>query len=315
MAIERKIVGWVIVLAILPLLGELAGRQYLTMVTLMLFFATLASAWDIMGGRAGQVSLGNAAFLALGAYTSTLLFLRFGISPWIGILAAGAVAGLSSFVIGATALRLRGVFFVMGSLAFVQVVQLLLSHYVDVTNGDIGLFIPFTSNATEMQFSQPIFYAWLIDSILLLSIFANYVISKRRMGYYLSGIKEDEDAAQALGINTGLYKSLAFFIGAFITGMAGTFYAQYFLFITPTSTATITLSIDIVLAAIIGGTGKLWGPVLGGMVYETVTYFLQLSFPNISGLNYALIGLLLMAIVLVKPQGLLTLVEKVMKSK
>ena len=313
--IEKKTVGWVVLLGILPLLGDLAGRQYLTMVILMLFFATLASAWNLMGGRAGQVSLGNAAFLAVGAYTSTLLFLRFGISPWIGIFAAGAAAGLASFVIGATALRLRGVFFVMGSLAFVQVVQLLLTHYSNVTNGDIGLFIPLTSNPAEMQFSQPIFYAWLIDGILFLSILADYVISKRRMGYYLSGIKEDEDAARALGINTGLYKSLAFFISAFITGMAGTFYAQYFLFITPTSTATITLSIAIVLAAIIGGTGKIWGPVLGGIVYEAVIYFLQLTFPSIAGLNYALIGILLMAIVLVRPQGLLTLVEKVFRSK
>ncbi|MDG7007837.1 MAG: branched-chain amino acid ABC transporter permease [Nitrososphaerota archaeon] len=312
---DKKALGWVVLLVVLPLLGEVAGRQYLTMVTLMLFFATLASAWDIMGGRAGQVSLGNAAFLAVGAYTSTLLFLRFGISPWIGILAAGAVAGLSSFVIGATALRLKGVFFVMGSLAFVQVIQLLLTHYVDITNGDIGLFIPLTSNVAEMQFGQPILYAWLIDGILFLAIIANYVISKRRMGYYLSGIKEDEDAAQALGINTGLYKSMAFFISAFITGMAGTFYAQYFLFITPTSTATITLSIDIVLAAIIGGTGRIWGPVLGGIVYEAVTYFLQQTFPNVAGLNYALIGILLMAIVLVRPQGLLTLVERVRRGK
>lgn len=304
-----------VLFAILPLLGEFAGRQYVTLVIMMFFYATLASAWDIMGGRAGQVSLGNAGFLAIGAYTSTLLFLRFGISPWVGMFIGATVAGLSSFVIGLTALRLKGVFFVMSSLAFVQVVQLLLTHFVSVTNGDIGLFIPLTSNPTQMQFSQPIFYAWLIDGILFLAIFANYSISKRRIGFYLSAIREDEDAAQALGINTGLYKSLAFFISAFITGMVGAFYAQYFLFITPTSTATIPLSIQIVLAAIIGGTGKIWGPVFGGIVFEVLTYFLQLSFPTIAGLNYTIIGALLMLIVIVSPQGFLALVERMIRSK
>jgi branched-chain amino acid transport system permease protein len=283
------------------------------MVILMLFYATLASAWDIIGGRAGQVSLGNAAFLAIGAYTSTLLFLRFDVSPWIGILLGATAAGLSSFVIGATALRLRGVFFVMCSLAFVQVVQLLLTHFDTVTNGDVGLFIPLTSNPIQMQFSQPIFYAYLMDGILFLAIFLNYFISKKRIGFYLSGIREDEDAAQAVGVNTGLYKSFAFFISAFITGMTGTFYAQYFLFITPTSTATIALSIQIVLAAIIGGTGKIWGPVFGGMIFEALTYFVQMSFPTIVGLNYATIGVLLMLIVLVRPQGLLTFIERVIQ--
>ncbi|MDG6938991.1 MAG: branched-chain amino acid ABC transporter permease [Nitrososphaerota archaeon] len=293
---------WAMGLVLLPAAAYVAVPEYFSVVILMYYYAALGSAWNILGGRTGQLSFGNSAFLAVGAYTSTLLFLDYHVSPWVGMWVGGALAAVTSLLLGLTSLRLKGPFFVMSSFAFVQVVQLLLAHFTNITNGNVGLVLPLTDSLADMESGNPLFYGYLIAGILLLAVSVNYAISKSKTGYFLSAIREDEDAAKALGVNTARYKALAFVTSAFLTALIGTFYAQYLLFITPTATASIPLSIQIAIIAIVGGR-ELWAPVLGGIMLEGFAFLVETLFPAIPGLNFAVYAVLLMAVIILSPSG------------
>ncbi|PSN86094.1 hypothetical protein B9Q02_03705 [Candidatus Marsarchaeota G1 archaeon BE_D] len=298
-----------LLLLFVPLIAYVSFLNYFSVIVLALFYSALGSAWDILGGRTGQLSFGNSAFLAIGAYTSTLLFLDFHLTPWIGLIFAGIFASVSALPLGLISLRLKGPFFVVGTFAFVEVIQLLLTHFVKITGGDIGLIIPLTNKLIDMESNNPLFYAYLIEGILFLAIGVNYLLSNSRTGYLLIAIKEDEDVASSLGIRTTIYKVFAFLISAFITGMVGTFYAQYYLFITPTNTASIPLSIQIAITAIIGGSGKIWGPVLGGFLLETLAFAVTFL-PPIPGLDYLIYGVLLISVLILSPGGIYEIFTK-----
>ena len=218
-------------------------------ILIMIFlFAIIGSAWNLIGGYGGQLSLGHAAFFGIGAYTSTMLLRSYGLSPWVGMFAGGFLAVVMSLLLGVICFRLRGPYFChchhrdRGGLAPVTL------HFRGWTNGAIGLTIPFKGNAPLLfQFNSKIPYYFIISYLSHHNPFSIRRVEKSRLGNYLLAIGQDQDAAEAFGIDSAKAKRKAYYLSAFITEFAGSFYAQYVYFIEPESVLGLGLSIQIAL--------------------------------------------------------------------
>jgi branched-chain amino acid transport system permease protein len=275
----------------------------------VLLFAFIGVAWNLMGGYAKQLSLGHAAYFGLGAYTSTLLLIKFGISPWIGLIAGGVVAMLASLPIGWLCFRLRGPYFAIATIATAQVLMLLFLKFRDFAWGAEGTTIPFLGNAPlMMQFSGKAPYYYIALALLVLGLIVTYAIERSWMGNYLVAVGEDEDAAEAVGVNAPRIKRDIYLISAFLTALAGTFYVQYIYFIDPNTAFSFNVSVEAALVSIVGGIGTLWGPVLGTILLEPTSALLQ-SWLGAShgGVQLTVYALILMAVILWRPTGLLGL--------
>jgi branched-chain amino acid transport system permease protein len=275
----------------------------------VLLFAFVGVAWNLMGGYAKQLSLGHAAYFGLGAYTSTILLIRFGISPWIGILAGGVVAMLASLPIGALCFRLRGPYFAIATIATAQVLMLLFLKFRDFAWGAEGTTLPNLGNAPlMMQFESKAAYYYLALALLTIGLAITYRIERSWMGYYLIAVGEDEDAAEAIGVNALGIKRQIYMISAFLTALAGTFYVQYIYFIDPNVAFSFNVSVEAALVSIVGGIGTLWGPVVGTILLEATSALLQ-SWLGSShgGVQLTVYGLILIAVILWRPSGLLGL--------
>lgn len=281
-------------------------------ILIMIFlFAIIGSAWNLIGGYGGQLSLGHAAFFGIGAYASTMMLRSYGLSPWIGMFAGGILALAMSLLLGIICFRLRGPYFCIATIGMAEVLRLLALHFRGWTNGAIGLTIPFKGNAPLLyQFSSKIPYYFISLLVLLLTLLVIHRVEGSRLGNYLLAIGQDQDAAEAIGIDSAKAKRMAYYLSAFITALGGTFYAQYVYFIEPESVFGLGLSIQIALVAILGGVGKVWGPVVGAVLIESLTQFTQYAFAGtIYGLEQIVYGSLLVIIILVRPLGLIQWVE------
>ncbi|MGB6536776.1 MAG: branched-chain amino acid ABC transporter permease [Xanthobacteraceae bacterium] len=273
-------------------------------------FAFIGVAWNLMGGYAKQLSLGHAAYFGLGAYTSTILLIRFGVSPWIGILAGGVVAMLASLPIGALCFRLRGPYFAIATIATAQVLMLLFLKFRDFAWGAEGTTLPNLGNAPlMMQFDAKAAYYYLALALLALGLVVTYRIERSWMGFYLVAVGEDEDAAEAIGVDALKIKRNIYMISAFLTALAGTFYVQYIYFIDPNSAFSFNVSVEAALVAIVGGIGTLWGPVVGTVLLEATSALLQSWLGGgHGGVQLTIYSLILIAVILWRPSGLLGLV-------
>jgi branched-chain amino acid transport system permease protein len=279
----------------------------------ILLFAFIGVAWNLMGGYAKQLSLGHAAYFGLGAYTSTILEIRFGISPWLGMVAGGFVAMLASLPIGALCFRLRGPYFAIATIATAQVLMLLFLKFRDFAWGAEGTTIPnFGDAPLMMQFDEKSSYYYLALGLLALGLAITYRIEHSWMGYYLVAIGEDEDAAEAIGVNAPRVKRDIYMISAFLTALAGTFYVQYIYFIDPATAFSFNISVEAALVCIVGGIGTLWGPVVGTVLLETTSALLQSWLgSSAGGVQLTVYSLILIAVILWRPSGLLGLFEEV----
>ncbi len=281
-------------------------KFYLHVLIMMLFYASISSAWNIVGGFAGQLSLGHAAFFGIGAYTSTLLFINFGISPWLGMLVGAGLATLVAGAIGYPSFRLRGPFFTLVTIAFAEVLRLLTLYAHDLTKGSIGISVPFRPAAGNFIFRQLSAYALLGTGFLVITVLVALWIQHSRLGYYLAAIREDEDAAQALGISAARYKLLAVLLSAFFTALGGTFYAQYIFYIEPFQTFSLDFSVLLAMMAIIGGLGTVWGPVAGAFLVTPLQEILQARLGGeFQGLHLVIYGTVLIVVVILLPQGII----------
>jgi branched-chain amino acid transport system permease protein len=273
----------------------------------VLLFAFIGVAWNLMGGYAKQLSLGHAAYFGLGAYTSTILQIRLGISPWIGMFAGGVVAMLASLPIGALCFRLRGPYFAIATIATAQVLMLLFLKFRDFAWGAEGTTIPNLGNAPlMMQFDAKAAYYYIALGLLAGGLAITYRIERSWMGYYLVAIGEDEDAAEAIGVNTLQIKRNIYLISAFLTALAGTFYVQYIYFIDPQTAFSFNISVEAALVSIVGGIGTLWGPVIGTILLETSSALLQSWLgSSLGGIQLTVYSLILIAVILWWPSGLL----------
>ena len=275
----------------------------------VLLFAFIGVAWNLIGGYAKQLSLGHAAYFGLGAYTSTILQIQFGVSPWIGMLAGGVVAMLASLPIGALCFRLRGPYFAIATIATAQVLMLLFLKFRDFAWGAEGTTIPNLGNSPlMMQFEAKAAYYYVALGLLAIGLAITYRIEQSWMGYYLVAIGEDEDAAEAIGVNTPRIKRDIYLISAFLTALAGTFYVQYIYFIDPATVFSFNISVEAALVSIVGGIGTLWGPVVGTVLLEATSALLQSWLGSSQGgVQLTVYSLILITVILWRPTGLLGL--------
>src|SRR5471030_1988523 len=299
-----------VVLLVLPLV--VTSRFSIDIFIRVLLFAFIGVAWNLIGGYAKQLSLGHAAYFGLGAYTSTILQIDFGISPWIGMLAVGVVVALASLPIGALCFRLRGPYFAISTIATAQVFMLLFLKFRDFAWGAEGTTIPNLGNAPlMMQFEAKAAYYYIALGLLAIGLAITYRIEKSWMGYYLVAIGEDEDAAEAIGVNAPKIKRDIYMISSFLTALAGTFYTQYIYFIDPATAFSLNISIEAALVSIVGGIGTLWGPVIGTVLLETTSTLLQSWLGNsIAGVQLTVYALILMAVILWRPTGLMGMINE-----
>ena len=273
------------------------------------FFAALGCAWNIIGGYAGQLSLGHAAFVAMGAYPTALLLLYYNVPPWIGFIPGIVIAVVVAFLLGHLVFGLRGPYLALSTLAFGEIVRILLLHFRDQTGGSLGVTIPFKgTNLWKLQFASEQPYYYISLALLGVCLYVTYRVHGSRMGYYLQAIKENQDAAENLGINLAGCKVKALMISAALTAILGAFYVSYFYYIDPDSVAGSDLSIKILLVAIIGGVGTVWGPIVGACILVPLTeisnYLLGGGRAGASLIIYAII---LIIVVLFSPRGLIAL--------
>ncbi|MBI2771587.1 MAG: branched-chain amino acid ABC transporter permease [Burkholderiales bacterium] len=261
-----------------PLIGLLAAlvlpafidTSHLNLAILVLLAAQLGVSWNIVGGYAGQVSLGHAAFFGLGAYTSTLLLVKFGVNPWIGVLCGGVIASALSLGFGWSCFRLKGHYFAMATIAVAELVQIFFTEW-EYGGAAVGLYVPMAKTGwLWMNFATKLPYYWLALGLLLITLGANWWIERSYLGYYFRAIKDEPDAARSIGVNIARYKQVALSVSAFFTAVGGSLYAQKELYIDPNSVLSTSLSIKMALVSILGGVGTLFGPVLGSVVLTTI---------------------------------------------
>lgn len=258
------LIAGLLLACLVPLLIKDPSHQNLAILVLMA--AQLGVAWNILGGYAGQISLGQAAFYGLGAYTSTLLFAKWGINPWLAMLAGGFLSAAISLVIGWSCFRLKGHYFSMATIAVAEIIQILFSNW-DFAGAAVGLTIPMDQEGWgAFVFASKLPYYYIALGLLLVTLLANYAIEKSYLGYYFRAIKDEPDAAKSLGVNLSTYKQIAFAISSFFTALGGSLYAQKELYIDPGSVLHTGLSIKMALVSILGGVGTLFGPIIGAGV-------------------------------------------------
>lgn len=300
------------VLLLLPL--GVTNNFYLHNMIMIFFWATLTASWNIIGGFAGQLSLGHAAFFGIGAYTSTILYLKLGVSPLVGIFCGGVLSTVVAAAISYPCFRLSGPFFTLSTIAFGEVVFLLSSYFRDLTGGAVGLLIPFKPGFMNLMFREKIYYYYITLALMLVVIAITHRIANSKMGYYLISLREDEEAAKAIGVNTAQYKLYAVMISAFFAGVAGVVYAQYILFIEPKTVFSAELSTQFALMSIIGGLGTVAGPIVGAFILTPLSEFLRAWLGgSYSGLHLAIYGVVLIAVVLAMPEGIVVWFNEIVR--
>jgi branched-chain amino acid transport system permease protein len=285
---------------------------YLHILITILFWGYLGSCWNILGGYAGQFSFGHAAFFGVGAYASSLLFVDAGISPWIGMLVGAFLAlGLGLFI-GYLCFRygLKGPYFALSMLACAQMLQIIAVNWKAV-KGALGVLIPLGDSFLNFTFKNRLPYYYIILAMMIGILILTKWIQEKRLGYYFFAIREDEDAAKALGINIQKYKMMAMALSAFTTAMGGTFYAQYYYYIDPSLSFGGSVSIDILLRPIVGGPGTVFGPLVGSLLLSPLSEITRSLFRQYSGLHQMIFGSILIATVIFLPRGVMGLVQDI----
>ena len=288
-------------------------RPFPRHVMIMIFlYGALATAWNILAGYCGQISLGHAVYFGLGAYTSTLLVREAALTPWLGMLAGAALAVGISQAIGYPVFRLRGHYFAIATIGFGEIVQTTVLNW-DGIGGARGLFVPIKRPDSLLNFqfheSKAVYY-YIALGLLALALVVTRWIERSRRGYYFRAIREDQDAAASLGVPVAREKHAAMAVSAALTALGGTFWAQYVLFIDPESVFPLSLSILICLVAVMGGVGSLWGPLLGAAVLVPLSEGTRVLLGGTGkALDLVIYGALIMVIAVFQPAGLMGLVR------
>ncbi|MDR7402969.1 MAG: branched-chain amino acid ABC transporter permease [Armatimonadota bacterium] len=282
-------------------------------------FAALAQAWNILGGYCGQISLGHAVFFGIGAYTSTILLIHQHLTPWLGMVVGVLLSLAASLIIGYPTFRLGGHYFAIATIAIGEIAKVIATNW-ELAGGAVGLYVPllpegfanFEFHATKM----PYYY---ISLVLLAAVTATtWYLERSRAGYYFRAIKADPDAARSVGIRIHHYKLLALSASAAFTAMAGTFYAQYVLYIDPESVLPLLLSVIICLVAVLGGVGTLWGPILGALVLIPLSEGTWVYLAGMGGAGRAfdliVYGALIVLMSVFEPTGLIGLWRRVQRA-
>jgi branched-chain amino acid transport system permease protein len=327
-----------IVLAVLLVLPRYVESPYALHMMILLFLSvSQGQSWNILGGFAGQHSVGHAAYFGVGAYTTMMLMQAKQIPPWIGVWAGIALVVVVALVIGSICFRLRGPYFVLASIAVAEILRLSAINLTTLTNGAEGILVTEIPAfrlgglvVTDFSTKVPFYYIGIFLALLTIGI--TYWVQHSKLGYYLQAIREDQDAAHSLGISISRYKNIALVISAVLTSLAGAFYGIYVGFVDPPTVLGLDVSVQIMLICIIGGMGTLWGPVLGALVLVPMSEALRSNMvtdllvkvglvnadskvglflkENLSHAHVLLYGILVVLVILFMPDGLMGFVKK-----
>jgi branched-chain amino acid transport system permease protein len=281
---------------------------FLDSLILILMWGAVSGAWNVAGGYAGQVSLGHSAFFGIGAYSAALMATRWNASPWLGMLVGAVVATGAGLIIGYLSNRLKGPYFALATIAFSQVLLIVASRWRAFTAGSEGVPVPFRPGLWTLGFASKVSWVYLVLSLALAVYLVQVYLERSRIGYRLAGVREDEDAAEALGIPSRRLKVMAVAASAALTSVCGSLWAQYVGFVDPFYVFSVDLSIRFSLNAIIGGIGTAMGPFIGSILITSLETFLRASFSDVRGglvgIYLIIYGCLLIVVVRFIPQGL-----------
>jgi branched-chain amino acid transport system permease protein len=302
----RRAVPW-LAGAALVLALPLAVRNpfFLHLCILVLMWTLLGAAWNLLGGFAGQVSFGHAALFGVGAYVTIILYLKLGIAPWWGIPLGGVAAALVSLPLGLICFRLRGPYFSLATLAVAEIVRLVALNWDTVTNGPEGFLITelpplsILGRVVNWEAKEPFYFT---IAVLAMGAFAATAwLERSRLGAFLVAIRENEDAAEAVGIDTVRAKVTTLALSAFLAGAGGGFYAFYFRYVDPDAVLPIALSMEMVFIAVVGGLGTVSGPFIGAIFLTTLGETMRERFQVGHLIFY---GLFMMIVIRFMPEGI-----------
>ena len=333
-----KAAVFLLVLGALFALPRYMDSPYALHMMILLFLSiSQGQSWNILGGYAGQYSVGHAAYFGVGAYTTMILMQTRSIPPWIGVWAGVVAVIIVALIIGSICFRLRGPYFVLASIAVAEIMRLSAINLTGLTNGaegilvtDLPVFKIGGRVVTDFMTKVPFYYIGLALALLTLAV--AWGIERSKLGYYFQAIREDQDAAHSLGIHIALYKNIALVISAVLTALAGSFYGIYVGFVDPPTVLGLDVSVQIMLICIIGGMGTLYGPVLGALLLVPLSEALRSNMvtdllvnsglvsadskvgvflrENLAHAHVLLYGILVVLVILFMPEGLMGFLKK-----
>jgi branched-chain amino acid transport system permease protein len=282
---------------------------------LTLLFAALSQSWNLLGGYCGQVSLGHALYFGIGAYATSILYVKFGITPWGGLLAGGIIAALIALALGYPCFRLKGHYFSIATIVIAEI-GLLLFHNWDYAGAALGIQWPFTPDSWwTLQFARdkaPYFYFAL--GLFAVTWLVTFSIVESKWGYWWRAVKDSAEAAESLGVTIFRSKMAAAAISAFFTAVGGGFYAAFVSYIDPDSVMHFRFSLLMALPAVLGGVGSLWGPAIGALILIPLAELTRSYLGGSgSGLDLVIYGGLIMIVSLTRPEGILSIIKPVVK--
>ncbi len=277
----------------------------LNFVMMALYATLIAQAWNILGGFGGQFSFGHALFFDTGAYIQAIAQLQGGINAWVALPLAVIGAALVGLFMGALTFRygLKGSYFALVTLAFAEVFRI-LALSVDFTGGGVGLMVPLRESVANLQFATRAGYLWVVLAMVVAALLVTWWLRNGRFGAYLQAVRDNADAARAVGVNPFRVKLAAIGLSAAFMGAAGAFYVQVFQYIDAGIAYGSAVSIEALVAAIVGGMGTMWGPVLGAVVLHLLSDFTRNLFGELPGINMVIYGTVLVLIVICVPRGI-----------
>jgi len=299
-------------LAAVPLVVH--SNVTLNFLVVALMIALAGQGWNVLGGYGGQYSFGHAAFFGTGAYITAILQVRYGINAWLAFglgIAAGAALGA---VIGGLTFRsgLRGSYFALVTLAFAEVLRIVAS-VAPITGAGVGTLVKLDLGAAALQFESRAAFYWVILALVAAALIVTHLIERSRFGAWLIAVRENEDAATALGVNATAIKLTAMTISGAITAAAGCFYVQYFLFVDSGIAYGTWISIEALLTPIIGGAGTVFGPLLGALVVKALGEGALMVTGEVPGLDLVVFGCVLVLVIWFSPRGLVGAGEELRK--
>jgi branched-chain amino acid transport system permease protein len=304
----QLVISFVLVAVVLAISAVTHSPYVLGILILATLYAYVGITWNIVAGFAGQLLMAHVIFLGLGAYTTIVLYNRFGVTPWLGIPIAGLVAGLLGVVVAFLTLRygLKADYFALFTIALMVTMKTIFLKWKFVGAAS-GLWLQLSNSGIKnMIFTTKEPYLYIATGILIMGIIIQYRIYRSKMGKYMMAIREDEAAAAALGVNTSLYKTLAVVIGAVLAGIAGGFYVMYVTFVEPPQVFDLGFNVEIVIASpIIGGLGSLAGPILGAFLNKPLAELIRgMLSAQTSGTSLIIYGSFLILSILFLPRGI-----------
>jgi len=293
--------GFALIIIIGVLVPFTAGNFAIRLATDILIFAILASSWNIIGGYTGYASFGNIVFFGVGAYATAILMSNVGLGFYPALLFSGLIAGLYGFIIGFPILRLKGHYFAIATLGLAEATKALVQN-LDITEGNSGMYLPMPEMGIDASY---MFFYFNALGILLILLIIIYFILNTKLGYGFVAIREDEDAADSIGINTTIFKSISFGLSGLFTGLAGSVYAYQQGFIKPEPVFIVTKTVKMIVMAVFGGVGSLFGPVIGAVSIELISNYLSEHFLVIHTIFF---GTIIILAVIFAPKGIMDII-------